>query len=260
MTLVSFGELDRSRLANLAPNALLIVPVGATEQHGPALPTMTDSLHVEHVAYAAGRIAGETMDVVVAPTVAYGCSQHHLPFGATLSLSSTSLLSMLLDLGESAVASGFRKIFFLNGHGGNQEIVELAARDTSLSRSCHCGGGSWWKMAYDDLISAGADAHGRVPGHAGAFEAAAVLALRPDLIRQPNPPDPSRQDAKKLAAPYRAEFHGFWTAIDGYSDDPTYGDPDDGRRWLEVAAVAVARHLVEFAKTARTIDDLSGTR
>src|SRR3982074_919142 len=102
-----FAEITRTDAVELAPKCLLVIPLGATEQHGPHLPVGTDSILVEEVASrAAARLAG-VVPVVVAPALHFGSSAHHLPFGGTLSLETETYYRVLMDLGRSAVASGF---------------------------------------------------------------------------------------------------------------------------------------------------------
>jgi creatinine amidohydrolase len=241
------SELTRGEARDGASSSLLLLPLGATEQHGPHLPVGTDSILVEEVARrAAARLAGE-VPVVVAPALHFGSSAHHLPFGGTLSLETETYYRVLMDLGRSAVASGFRRLFLLNGHGGNHELAQLAARDLALSHPIDAGAGSWWTMAHDELIASGAwDAH-PVPGHAGAFETSAVLALRPELVREPRPARPAESPAPApFRAPYRAEFHGSWQAIDGHSDSPADATATAGHAALDIATRVVVDALRSF--------------
>src|SRR5207247_1868778 len=94
-TLRRWGELTREELGALAPEALLLLPIGSTEQHGPHLPTSTDAALVTAVAERAAEAAEAPETIVLAPTLAYGASQHHLPFGATLSLRPATLALVL---------------------------------------------------------------------------------------------------------------------------------------------------------------------
>lgn len=247
-----FAELTRSELADRAKTALLVIPVGAVEQHGPHLPTGTDSFHATHVAEQCAIQTSASIDAIVAPTVWYGSSHHHLPFGATLSLRTATLYSVLMELGESARLSGFRKLFFLNGHGGNHEIAQLAARDLALEGSIHAGSGSWWAMAYQELIREGAADGGRLPGHAGRFETAISAALNPAADISPPPAHSSYEasDPHSYSTAYRAEFHGRWSRLDGYTDSPGSASREDGQRWLETGVTAVARLLIEFSNAA----------
>ncbi|MGN6484428.1 MAG: creatininase family protein, partial [Thermomicrobiales bacterium] len=107
----------RSRLAD---GALVVLPTAATEQHGPHLPTGHDSVTVEHIARAAADAS--LAEVILAPVLCFGSSQHHLPFGGTLSLSTETYYHVARDLVESILASGARRVLLLNGHGGNQQL------------------------------------------------------------------------------------------------------------------------------------------
>ncbi len=120
-------EITRDEAARRASGALAILPVGATEQHGPHLPLGTDFLIVEHVTRAAAQEARASVDVLVAPTFQTGSSHHHLPFGGTISLSTERYYGTLRDMTESLILSGFRRIFIINGHGGNHELIELVS-------------------------------------------------------------------------------------------------------------------------------------
>ena len=248
---ILFEELSRTELRRLAEaDALAVLPIGATEQHGPHLPTGTDKFHAEWVAHAAARTAAEQIPVVVVPTLAYGSSAHHMPFGGTMSLRTKTFYDVVYQLCESLVDDGFRRIFIVNGHGGNHELVVLVARDLALARPVAIAGSSWWALAWEPLGAAGAHERGRFPGHAGLFETSLVMAMRPDLAATfdvlPHRDDPGTSDPRAFGGAYRSEIHGFWQSIDGFTDSPDLADPDQGRRWLDTAAGALAAAFVEF--------------
>src|SRR5438034_9863512 len=122
-------EFTRTELAALAPDALLVLPTGAIEQHGPHLPIGTDFFAVEHVTRTAAAEAAAQIPVLVTPTMPFGSSHHHLPFGGTMSLSTETYYRVIYELAESLIVSGFRRMFIVNGHGGNNELIQLVARD-----------------------------------------------------------------------------------------------------------------------------------
>jgi hypothetical protein len=95
-----------------------------------------------------------TVPVVVAPTLPFGSSHHHFVFGATLSLSTETYYRVLYELCESLVTDGFKRIFLLNGHGGNHELAELAVRDIVLKHPVRAAAGSYWRIAGEDLRGA----------------------------------------------------------------------------------------------------------
>jgi creatinine amidohydrolase len=251
-----FEEHTRTELRALAPDTLLVLPVGATEQHGPHLPVGTDRFTAEHVARAAAAQASSQIQVLVAPTLPFGSSQHHLPFGGTLSLGTETYYRVLSDLCESSITCGFRRIFILNGHGGNNELIQLVARDIALKHPAHVAAAAYWTIAWDALIAEQAHVRAGLPGHAGTFESSLIMALRPELVREPRPhhDDPAGSEPSGFYAPYRAELHGAWQRMNGYTDSPDQANAERGERYLAAIAGAVARAFIEFYHSAKLED------
>lgn len=254
---IRLHELTRVAARTAADAALFVWPVGAIEQHGPHLPVGTDTMHVERVALDAVAIAARQIPIVLVPTLPFGSSPHHVPFGGTMSIASDTYYRVMLELAESLVAGGVRRLFIVNGHGGNHELIQLVARDLALRHDIEVAAGSWWAMAWDALVSIGAHERGRFPGHAGAFETSLVLAMRPELVESPLPhrDDPGSTDPRRFGGLHRTERHGFWQSIDGFSDSPDLGNADHGSRYLEVAAEAVAGQLLAFWSSSKRVTD-----
>ena len=246
MTLL-LEELTRGEAQAAAPDTLVVLPVGATEQHGPHLPVGVDTYTVTHIARTAAAEAAQHIPVLVAPALPFGSSHHHLPFGGTLSLGTETYYRVLVDLIESLIVGGFRRVFVLNGHGGNNELIQLAVRDLALKHPVHLAAASYWTIAWDALAVAQATPSTELPGHSGAFETSLMLALRPELVRVPRPhrDDLPDFDPRRLPA-YRAELHGAWQRIDGYTDSPDQAQAEHGARYLQVITGEVARAYVEF--------------
>ncbi len=249
---VLFHELTREEARAQVPQALVVLPVGSTEQHGPHLPVITDTISVEHIARAAAAEAAKTVPVLVTPTLPFGSSDHHLPFGGTMSMRTDTYYRVLCELLESLITGGAKRLFIINGHGGNHEVAQLAARDMALKHPVNVAAGSYWVVAWDVLVGIEAHTVGRFPGHAGAFEPSEVMALRPDLVRHPLP---HRDEAAPTAPPeatrpYRGEFHGWWQSINGFTDSPDRAAPELGQAFLATAARAVAAAFVGFHKAS----------
>src|SRR5262245_48274301 len=104
-----FAELNREQLRG-SRDALVVVPLGATEQHGPHLATGTDAFAVGAIAEGSASIASAKIPVLVAPVLAFGSSDHHLIFGGTMSLSTETYYRVLRELVESLATDGFRRI------------------------------------------------------------------------------------------------------------------------------------------------------
>lgn len=245
-----FNELTRERLKELAPEALVVLPVGATEQHGPHLPVGTDTFAVQYIARSAAQSASSEITTILAPALPFGSSHHHLPFGGTFSFSTETYYRLLVELLESLVAGGFRKAFILNGHGGNAELIQLAARDVAREHPISVAAAPYWTISWDALVEAGIHQQGKLPGHAGRFETSLVLAMRPDLVVEPRPHRdlPEASGVPRVASPYRSEHHGSWQAMDGFTDSPDLGEAEIGEHALALTIEAVSQTFVAFAR------------
>jgi len=161
-----------------------VVGVGSTEQHGPHLPTMTDTRIADELAR---RVAAKLGRALQARTIPIGASEHHLAFGGTISISRETLRAILRDYVSSLARCGFRRIVFLPSHGGNfatvqEVIVEACATHPEVAVTGHA-----------DLLELGAFLEGTSArfgvsaaasgAHAGENETAMMLALEPDLVR-----------------------------------------------------------------------------
>jgi creatinine amidohydrolase len=245
-------ELTRDEARERAPESLIVLPVGAVEQHGPHLAVGTDYLTIDHIAGAAATEAAKEIPVVVAPTLPFGSSHHHLPFGGTISLSTETYYKVLMDMIESVVIGGFYHIYILNGHGGNNELIQLAARDIALKHPARVCAASYWTVAWDALVEEKAHMVGGLPGHAGAFETSQMMAINPGLVRDARPcrSDIQATDPRGFYQPVRIESHGFWQSIDGYTDSPAAADPERGKAYLEAGVQAVTKSMLEFYRSA----------
>jgi creatinine amidohydrolase len=206
---------------------------------------------IEHLAIEGARKAAAEISVLVAPTLPFGSSDHHLAFGGTFSLGTEVYYRVVCDLLRSLVQDGFKRILLLNGHGGNHELIQLAARDIALSHTVEIAAASYWMLGWDGLLALNAHLGCRLPGHAGKFETSVMLALRESLVSSKLPQREYRSDTDPRGAYglYRHERHGSWQAIDGYSDSPARASAALGREYLPVIIDAVAQTLIRVYQT-----------
>ncbi len=101
---------------------IVLIPIGSVEQHSPYGLIGTDFITAEAIA----REVGKRMDIVVAPTLPYGMSQHHMGFAGSVTLSPETMVNVIKDIINSFLEHGFRRIIFINGHGGNINPVKTA--------------------------------------------------------------------------------------------------------------------------------------
>jgi creatinine amidohydrolase len=242
---VSLADLTRARVAEIAPTAVLVMAFGAAEQHGPHLPFGTDFLVVDAIARRAADRAAEHAPVVLAPTLPFGSSHHHLEVGGALSLSPPAFEACARDLFGAAAATGFRRLFVLNGHGGNEQLLRTAAH-AAAGDTLVVGGGSYWALARAQLQRL-VPGPAPVPGHAGRFETSLALALG-----APTAPPPARESWTPAGAtPFWLEDASAWRRIDGYTDSPADGNADEGAVCLDAIVAAVADGILEFERSTR---------
>ncbi|GAC1353670.1 MAG: creatininase family protein [Herpetosiphon sp.] len=238
-------EMTRGEAQSVAPHALVVLPTGAIEQHGPHLPVGVDTYIVTQIAHAAATDAAKQIPIVVAPALPFGSSHHHLPFGGTLSLTTESYYRVLSDLAESLIIGGFRRIFLLNGHGGNDELIQLVARDLALKHPVALAAASYWTIARAGLLMAHPELAADLPGHSGIFETSVMQAMYPHLVREPRPHRDASADTA-AGRTFRVEVHGAWQRIDGYTDSPNRSNAEQGASYLATIVRDVTQAFISF--------------
>ncbi|MPQ97393.1 creatininase family protein [Modestobacter sp. I12A-02628] len=219
--------------------AVAVVPIGAVEQHGPHLPLMTDCFIAEQVATRAVAALPDDAPVWLLPTQSIGKSTEHLGWPGTLTWSTETLLAMCRDLGRSVAASGFRRLVFVNGHGGNPSLLDTVARDVRVATGLMVFPISVFRLGLPaglDLVGADFDVHG---GHS---ETSVMLALAPDTVHMDRAVEGGRAVADLFAGPGLLTLEGAvptaWVT-DDVSSNGVVGDP---RR----ASAAVGEQIVAW--------------
>ncbi|MFA9480031.1 creatininase family protein [Phycisphaerales bacterium AB-hyl4] len=164
----------------------VVIPLGACEQHGRHLPVFVDTIQVTAIAEQVERRLAE--QVIVTPTFWLGSSHHHLDFPGTVSVRPTLYTQVIQDVARSILRAGFRRLFFLNGHGGNevpgaQALADLVATD-DLADAAHLTFASWWQVGGQSLKADRHDMASPQITHACEYETSMMLFLRPDLVQQ----------------------------------------------------------------------------
>lgn len=241
-------EMTREDVRDVAGTAIAVVPIGSAEQHGPHLPLGTDTLLAEAVLEKALRQPEvEQLPIVVTPTVPIGSSGHHL-FAAAVSLRPETLLSVLHDISESLIVSGFRRLFILNGHGGNDECVQLAAKELVLRHhSVAAAACSYWALG-----SPAEQLHPELtPGHAGWFETSLMFATYGHLVHRDRVPtssvSPGPLFARRDVPGLRIQVADEWERVDGFTEAASGASEEVGGQLLQDRARQVAAALGAFA-------------
>jgi creatinine amidohydrolase len=176
-----WGKLKAPELRALAEqDAVVIVPVASTEQHGPHLPTEVDCLLVGEIARRAAEQASKTISTLVTPVVWTGLAEHHMSLGATISLDFDTFSALLRGVCRSLTRHGFRNILLLNGHGGNTAALTVIVNELAPSLDAPIATATYWLLAqaeFSKILEKQANVR-----HACEAETSMVLALRPELV------------------------------------------------------------------------------
>jgi creatinine amidohydrolase len=227
-----------------ARDAVVIVPVGSTEQHGPHLPTQVDSLLVGEIARRAARQAATTTPIVVAPTVWSGLAEHHMSLGGTLSLDFATFLALLRCICRSLVRQGFRRILLLNGHGGNIAALTVIVNELAVELDAPIASTSYWPLAGEAF--ARILERQKTVRHACEAETSMLLAVAPDLVDMTRAAEAVGPTGRELTEVVGSEAVHRWRSFKSRTHHGAIGDPrtasaDKGERLLAAAAEAVAK-------------------
>ena len=223
----------------------VILPTGATEAHGPHMPTDTDTHQVEHIAW----LLAQRLDALVAPPVAYGISKTFEYFPGTISLSIPVYQSMLFEIGAALIRQGFEHLIILNGNRPNGTANDAVARhlvdELDTNHVIKVSAVSYWEPGAAKVHALRRSVIGGM-GHGCEFETSFQLATRPNLVKMERlagakygpvgwdlvaPTNPTRT---YLRRPRPEAGHA---AIFG---DPTHATAEAGKVFIETAVAALA--------------------
>jgi creatinine amidohydrolase len=170
-----------------AAHTVAVLPVAATEQHGPHLPVSVDTVLVDGVVSAALPHLAPELDVLFLPTQAVGFSPEHARFPGTLTLKSDTLVRLWTEIGECVAAAGVKKLVLFNAHGGQVSVMDIVARDLRARLDLLVYSVSWFNLPLVDAQGGNvnelfsAEEH-RFGIHAGDVETSMMLALDPTHV------------------------------------------------------------------------------
>ena len=234
-----------------------VLPVAATEQHGPHLPLSVDSTLVEAVLAAALPQLDAGLPVLVLPTQQLGTSIEHARFPGTLSLSAETQIRVWTEIGACVATSGIRKLLLFNAHGGQVGVMDIVARELRARHDLIVYSANWFTLPLPASVTAlfSADEH-RFGIHAGDIETSMMLATRPQWVDMAQAQNFSSASQARVAA-YPILGNGRsaklgWQTQDynpqGAVGNASAASAEKGRLLIDAAAGQLALLLAEISR------------
>ncbi len=253
------ADFEHLRASGDAARTIAVLPVAATEQHGPHLPLSVDTVLVNGLVDAAAVQLPSDLRALFLPTQSIGLSPEHAGFAGNLTLKNETILRLWTDIAESVAASGIKKMVLFNAHGGNVSVMDMVARDLRARLGMLVYSVSWFNLPLIDAQGADANAlfdaqEHRFGIHAGDIETSMMLALDPEHV------DMSQaQNFASTSLVRAAQFDILgngksaklaWQTQDynaaGAVGHAAAATPEKGRAVVEAAGRALARLLTEI--------------
>jgi creatinine amidohydrolase len=200
-------EMTIDDVRDLNPN-VCVFPVGSTEPHGPALPYGTDSFQVQATSYGGTRRANEMGGRVLCfPTQRVSLNNNFRAFPFACRMQVSTFMSLLRDLVEMCEAEGVRRFVFVNGHGGNPDVIRAVQRDLAAKDNLFTCLISTTQCASEEAVAVWEHRS----DHAGEEETSLVMHLRPELVREEHITDhPQHRPSVEAINKYKADFVRPW--------------------------------------------------
>lgn len=252
-----WADLKTTDFASLDPaKTVAVLPLGATEQHGPHLPLAVDHALVDGIVASALPLLPQDAPVLVLPTQSVGYSPEHAAFDGTLTLPYEVVLATWIAIGEGVARAGVRKLLLFNAHGGQTSLMDIAARELR-SRGLIVYGCNWWNLPL------GAEVEGlfspqehRFGVHGGEIETSLMLALQAGSVAMEKAQDFGSTSSERAA---RFEILGNgrsaklgWHMQDynreGAAGNAKAATAEKGRKVLEAASRGLAALVQEISE------------
>ncbi len=249
LTTLDFAQLDPA-------TTVAVLPVAATEQHGPHLPLSVDQTLVDGlIAAALPQLPGQ-LPILFLPTQQVGYSPEHAQFAGTLTLSSATLAATWIEIGECVARAGVKKLLLLNSHGGQVSLMDIVARELRGRCNLIVYSCSWWNLPLGQAVNGqfSAQEH-RFGVHAGEMETSMMLALRPQSVDMGQARD-FKSTSQDRAGQYAILGNGTsaklgWHMQDynpaGAAGNAAAATAEKGRAVIDAGATQLARLLQELS-------------
>jgi len=221
----------------------VVVPLGSVEQHGPHLPVGTDIL----IPVTVAKRVAERAKVLVAPPIYYGNSLSMVDMKGVFTVTPDTLASLLLDLCKSFARQGFKKIVFINGHGGNKQVLSFIGQKARIETGALIVRIDWWDIAAQEIP----EICEKEVVHADEGETSMMLACRPELVDMTKAVKDDTQDKliKSLTGGKPKNMPQVYVPFSKWSETGLMGDATKAsKRKGEKILKAVVDNIVKFLR------------
>jgi len=229
---------------------VVLIPVGAIEQHGPHLPIDMDNLAVEAICERAGRKGSDLL--LVAPPIHYGFNEHNMDFPGTVTAEPFTFASYCRDVAHSFGRMGFQRVIFVNGHGSNAHLLELAARQATLLNKAWVASLSHWDLVREEFAKIRESVFPGGVAHACELETSIYMHLAPGRVRMDKIRTGVREQGKYFwedlmgGSPVKFTDWRSKATKSGVGGDPTVATAEKGRKVIAAAVDALIDVAREF--------------
>jgi len=244
MPSVMWKELTAEDLRQkAAANAIVVLPVASMEQHGPHLPVGVDTFLCEAVCRAGAELAVNDVPVVVAPTLWCGMAEHHMAYGGTFTFDIPTYRAVLLAFLKSIERHGFKRVFIVNGHGGNIAALNSFLPDFSRETNLKLYATTYFELSKDDLAQFLDDQ--KSVHHACEVETSMMMVVAPETVKHDRLPQAyGMLNGDPRKAYPAARFQSFKDLTEsGVVGDARRASADKGQKLLNVCAEGLAATL-----------------
>jgi creatinine amidohydrolase len=242
-------QLTALEIRTIAQEAVTILPLASTEQHGPHMVTGTDTLLNDLLQKGLAEFPPARGRFLILPTLPLGTSEHHVPFGGTLTIPPILYTQVLVAMLRSLIRQGHNRIFLLNSHGGNQASLTTALGELAqeaTEEGVLLGGASYWAFSGSAWKNEIPELKLKQVGHACEIEASLLMIARPDLPLRSHP----------AGHPFPAFLNEGWSLAgdystlspDGFVGYPQEASIDKGERLFQIAIRTLGDFFSRYAE------------
>ncbi len=236
-----------------AEDRVALIPVGTLEDHGPHLPIDADVRLITEICRRAAEVASD--EIVLLPTIPHGYSPHHMDFPGPITIGWDTFTKYCKDVGVSLAHHGFRRMLFLNGHGSNQNLVEMAARLVMIDHPEVLAAAAFYLLSKEGVKAVEEIRESEFGGmaHADELETSIYLHVDPDAVDMEKAVDEQGYPAGENAhlewwADGPLKLMPWWSSFSrtGVQGTPTVATAEKGKAFLDAAVAECVSYVREL--------------